>query len=65
MPSEIREIMTAMDQYYAELSSIEMMIRNWDPIKMTMVIILGSEEVCANFWSEIFKRCGIYLFKIT
>ncbi|KAK9306551.1 hypothetical protein QLX08_002752 [Tetragonisca angustula] len=34
--SEVKEIMTAMDQYYAELSSIEMIIRNWDPIKMTM-----------------------------
>ena len=39
--SEVKEIMTAMDQYYAELSSIEMIIRNWDPIKMTMVIITG------------------------
>ncbi|KAK1122969.1 hypothetical protein K0M31_008607 [Melipona bicolor] len=36
VPSEIKEIMTVMDQYYAELSSIEMIIRNWDPIKITM-----------------------------
>lgn len=35
---EVKEIMMAMDKYYSELSLIENVLHNWDPIKKTIVV---------------------------
>lgn len=40
--SEVKEITATMDRYYKDLSSIEAVIRNWDPIKKTIVILFSS-----------------------
>ncbi|XP_048264436.1 LOW QUALITY PROTEIN: hydrocephalus-inducing protein [Bombus terrestris] len=34
--SEVKEITATMDRYYTDLSSIEAVIRNWDPIRKTI-----------------------------
>lgn len=39
---EVKEIMMAMDKYYSELSLIENVLHNWDPIKKTIVVIFLS-----------------------
>lgn len=39
---EVKEVMAAMEQYYSELSLLENVIHNWDPIKKTIVVIFLS-----------------------
>lgn len=36
--AEVKEIGAAMNRYYTDLSAIENVIRNWDPVKKSMVI---------------------------
>lgn len=49
--------MAAMDQYYSELSLIENVIHNWDPVKKTIIVIFLSQLI--SFIDNLF-RSGCY-----
>ncbi|XP_076237948.1 hydrocephalus-inducing protein-like [Calliopsis andreniformis] len=48
VPGEIKQVSVAMDRYYTDLSAIESVINNWDPVKKTVVYISSRSLQCVE-----------------
>ncbi|XP_017761798.1 PREDICTED: LOW QUALITY PROTEIN: hydrocephalus-inducing protein-like [Eufriesea mexicana] len=50
--AEVREIVAAMNRYYTDLSSIENVIHNWDPVKKIMEVHTTKSRVSRSVRSK-------------